>query len=190
MTTFTDKDVTATDRFVFFWRGWPSQWGRTPFTHAGITYNCCEQYMMAEKARIFGDKETLQTILAAISPKEQKALGREVRGFDEAIWNSVCRGIVYTGNLAKFQQNPELTAKLLDTGDRTIVEASPVDRIWGIGLAADNSDALDPAKWRGTNWLGIALMQVRATLRSRPLDAALETQLETRCAIVMKVNET
>ena len=105
MTTFTDKDVTATEQFVFFWRGWPSQWGRTPFTHAGITYNCCEQYMMAEKARIFGDKETLQTILAAISPKEQKALGREVRGFDEAIWNSVCRGIVYTGNLAKFQDH-------------------------------------------------------------------------------------
>ena len=147
MNAFTDNDVTATDAFVFFWRGWPSQWGRTPFTVGGVAYTCAEHYMMAEKARVFGDAETLAKILAATAPKNQKALGREVRGFDLAVWNSVCRGIVYSGNLAKYQQSQELAAKLLATDDRTMVEASPVDSIWGVGLAVDSPDICDPRKW-------------------------------------------
>jgi ribA/ribD-fused uncharacterized protein len=135
------------------------------FEMEGVRYNCAEQYMMAEKARVFGDLETLGKILAAGSPRAQKALGRQVRGFDGAVWDSVCRGIVYRGSLAKCEQNEQLKSRLLGTGEKVIVEASPVDLIWGIGLAAEDLRAVRPAEWRGTNWLGVALMQARSFLR-------------------------
>lgn len=162
------SDVTTTDRFVFFWSGWPSQWHESPFRVDGVRYRCAEQYMMAEKARLFGDDEILRQILAARSPREHKALGRKVRGFDSARWDAACREVVYRGNLAKFSQDEELRALLLATGDRTLVEASPTDKIWGIGLAADDPRALEPASWRGQNLLGQALMRVRAALREAP----------------------
>src|SRR5579884_725474 len=175
------KDVLETDRFILFWNGWPSQWSPVQFVIDGAEYNCCEQYMMAEKARVFGDDATLQKILASASPRQQKALGRTVRRFDEILWSKVCRGIVYSGNLARFDQNPEHRELLLATGIKTIVEASPVDRIWGIGLAPDDPRALDESSWRGTNWLGIALMQVRDTLRrEEQTDAELLQQLRRR----------
>jgi ribA/ribD-fused uncharacterized protein len=163
-------DVTETDRFVFFWGGWPSQWFKCRFDTDGTTYNCCEQFMMAEKARFFGDHETLALILDRTNPRAQKTLGRMVRGFDQERWNKVRRGIVYRGNLAKFEQNAQLRDLLLATGEKTIVEASPTDRIWGIGLSADDQRAHDAAQWRGTNWLGIALMQVREMLTPRGRD--------------------
>ena len=181
-------DVLRTGKFVLFWGGWPSQWHRSSFVIDGIAYNCGEQFMMAEKARVFGDA-ALARILRAASPREQKALGRRVRGFDEDQWNRVCRGIVYTGNLAKFSQNDGLLKKLLATGERTIVEASPTDRIWGIGLSQTDFRAQDPAQWQGTNWLGIALMQVRETLHpgdagaAGEIDAELQRQLDERLAI-------
>lgn len=159
-------DVVETDRFVFFWSGWPSQWCKSTFRVNGITYNCCEQFMMAEKARVFHDEIRLAQILQAKSPREQKALGRRVENFDEAVWDAVCRDIVYRGNLARFTQDESLAARLLATGEKTIVEASPRDTIWGIGLAADDPAAQDPAQWRGTNWLGIALMQVRDAIKA------------------------
>jgi hypothetical protein len=132
--------------------------------------------MMAEKARVFGDEAALAQVLASESPREQKAIGRRVANFDPGVWNGVCRGIVYAGNVARFSQDAEARRTLLDTGGRTIVEASPLDRIWGIGLDPDNPDALEPAQWRGTNWLGVALMQVRETLRAA--DAGREPVLE------------
>ena len=181
------NELTITDRFVFFWGGWPSQWHRSRFLVAGVEYNCCEQFMMAEKARVFGDSEHLAKILAASNPRQQKALGRKVRGFDEEVWRSVCRGIVYHANLAKYTQDAGLREKLLATEDRMIVEASPKDRIWGIGLAADDPRAADPSQWRGTNWLGIAITQARDSIRARPwdnpdppLDAELSRQIEAR----------
>jgi ribA/ribD-fused uncharacterized protein len=157
--------ITEHEGFIFFWHGWPSQWHRSPFSLGGIRYLCCEQYMMAEKARLFGDQETLSKILAAETPKEHKALGRQVKPFDEERWNSACREIVYRGNLAKFTQNEDLKALLLATLDKTIAEASPTDTIWGIGLDAADRRATDPSAWRGKNWLGEALMRVRAKLR-------------------------
>ena len=180
------SDVTTTERFVFFWGGWPSQWHKCTFRIDGLAYNCCEQFMMAEKARVFGDFGAETAILAAPNPRKQKALGRQVRGFDAGVWDAVCRGIVYRANLAKFEQNGELYDLLLATGDRTIVEASPEDAIWGIGLAQDDPRAQDPSQWRGTNWLGVALMQVRDELRRRkgqdapPMDGDLLKQLEAR----------
>lgn len=160
-----NESILVADEFVLFWGGWPSQWAKSEFTIDDVTYNCCEQYMMAEKARVFGDHVVESNILASKNPSTQKALGRKVSGFDKDVWNSVCRGIVYEGNLARFSQNAELGRTLLDTGRRTLVEASPRDRIWGIGLGKNNPDAQVPSKWRGRNWLGIALMQVREQLK-------------------------
>ncbi len=159
------SDVTERDGFVFFWSGWPSQWHPSPFTIADVAYSCCEQFMMAEKARLFGDEAVLRRILAADHPREHKALGREVKGYDDARWTGVCQEIVYQANLAKFTQNPELRALLVATGSATLAEASPTDRIWGIGLAAEDPRATDQSAWRGKNWLGEALMRVRAELR-------------------------
>jgi len=159
------SDVIERDGFVFFWNGWPSQWHPAEFTVDGVAYTCTEQFMMAEKARLFGDDETLRQILATASPREQKALGRQVRGFDADRWTAACRDVVHRGNVAKFSQNADLKALLLATGDKTLVEASPTDRIWGIGLAADDRRATDRSAWRGKNWLGEALMRVRADLR-------------------------
>ena len=182
--------IRETDAFLFFWRGWPSQWQRARFVVDGVEYNCCEQYMMAEKARVFDDADALAAILATGAPREQQAIGRTVRGFEVEVWHSVCRGIVYAGNLARFGQDAAAGAMLLATGDKTMVEASPTDRIWGIGLAQDDPRALDPTQWRGTNWLGVALMHVRQTLgarsereRAEATDDELARQLRRRAEL-------
>ena len=120
--------------------------------------------MMAEKARLFGDEEYLEEILVAPSPGAAKALGRKVRGFDDARWVEVRSQIVVDGNLAKFGQHQAFHDHLLRTGDNILVEAAPRDRVWGIGLGAKNPKARNPHEWRGLNLLGFALMQVRATL--------------------------
>ena len=187
------KEIVETDRFLLFWSGWPSQWHPARFVVGGVGYNCCEQYMMAEKARVFGDAAVLAKILASSSPRDQKAFGRKVHGFDGDVWNGVCRGIVYAGNLARFGQDDEMRRTLLATGERTIIEASPVDRIWGVGLAPDDPRAQDPSHWRGTNWLGLAQMQVRDALRrstganlGEPRDAELIKQLRRRATLDAK----
>jgi len=183
------RSVTITDRLVLFWDGWPSQWHYSLFTLGGDEYTCAEQFMMAEKARVFGDAEALEQILDTSSPREHKRIGRRVRGFDEAEWDRVCRGIVYRGNLAKFEQNDRLRATLLETGDRVIAEASPHDLIWGIGFHESEPEAHRPELWRGRNWLGVALMQVRATLAAQESDdgaereSLLENQLAARDAL-------
>jgi hypothetical protein len=120
--------------------------------------------MMAEKAVLFGDEETRAEVLRAPNPGAAKALGRKVRGFDEAAWARQRFSTVVRANEAKFAQNPELGRYLRQTGDRILVEASPVDRIWGIGLAADDEKVSDPNSWRGLNLLGFALMRVRESL--------------------------
>ena len=153
------------DKFVLFWRGPFSQWYPSEFKVDGISYNCAEQYMMAEKAKLFGDNKIRKQIMKTNSPREQKALGRKVSNFDAGKWNSVARDIVYKGNLAKFSQNKDLQKELLTTEDKTLVEASPYDKIWGIGLAADDPNATRPENWKGTNWLGEVLMRVRDELR-------------------------
>ena len=150
----TQPGVTETADFVFFWGGWPSQWHRCHFTVDGVSYNCAEQFMMAAKADLFDDADARAAMLAATDPRRQKALGRTVRRFDADRWSAASRDVVFRGNLAKFAQDDDLRRLLLATGTKRIVEASPTDRIWGIGLTADDSRALDPAQWRGTNWLG------------------------------------
>lgn len=117
--------------------------------------------MMAEKAALFGDEATRRRILDAPNPGAAKVLGREVRGFDDAVWVAHRYGIVVRGTAAKFAQSPDLGAFLRATDTRVLVEASPVDRIWGIGLARDDERAGNPLRWRGLNLLGFALMEVR-----------------------------
>jgi ribA/ribD-fused uncharacterized protein len=164
-------------KYLFFWghraepaggigKGCLSQWWPVEFTVEGTTYASAEHFMMAGKALLFGDAETAEQIIAAPQPNAAKALGRQVRGFDEALWSEHRSTLVVAGNLAKFGQHADLREYLLGTGDRVIVEASPRDRIWGIGLSADDERAMSPTQWRGLNLLGFALMQVRESLRS------------------------
>jgi len=141
-----------------------SQWYPAAFTEGGTTYPTTEHYMMAEKARLFGDEATRAAILQARHPDEAKRLGRQLAAFDEATWQAARQQIVVRGNLLKFSQHPPLAAFLRQTGSRVLVEASPVDSIWGIGLAQHHPDAAQPAKWPGLNLLGFALMEVRAQL--------------------------
>jgi hypothetical protein len=153
--------MRTTDKYIFFWDGVFSQWHRSLFKVDNIHYTCAEQYMMAEKARLFKDDDTLKKILLATKPFEQKKLGREVKNFNKTAWDKVAKDIVYKGNYAKFTQNADLKKVLLETGNRLLVEASPADRIWGIGLHWGDEKCLDPTKWRGTNWLGETLTKVR-----------------------------
>ncbi len=144
-----------------------SQWFPCRFEVEGVAYRSSEQWMMAGKARLFGDAAALEQILATDSPAEAKRLGRLVRGFDGAQWATHRLSLVARGNLEKFGQNPALRAFLLGTGDAILIEAAPRDTIWGIGLGRQNPWVTKPEKWRGLNLLGFALMQARATLRAR-----------------------
>lgn len=142
-----------------------SQWWPSPFTVDGVEYATAEHWMMAAKARLFADAEGERRVLAAGHPSEAKKAGRLVRGFDEEVWRRERFGIVVEGSVHKFAAHGELRSFLLDTGERVLVEASPVDRVWGIGLAADAEGANDPVRWRGPNLLGFALMEARGRLR-------------------------
>lgn len=162
-------------KYLFFWghtarpgaapgKECLSQWYEAPFELDGHVYPTAEHWMMAGKARLFGDEETHAAILAARHPNEAKKLGRQVRGYDEAQWLARRFELVVQGNLAKFGQHPPLAAFLAQTSARVLVEASPVDVIWGIGLAPDDPRATEPSQWPGQNLLGFALMEVRASL--------------------------
>ncbi|MEU8971605.1 NADAR family protein [Streptomyces monashensis] len=141
-----------------------SQWWPSPFVVDGVEYATAEHWMMAGKARLFEDAEAERRILAAGHPSEAKKAGRLVRGFDEAIWERERFRIVVEGSVHKFASDDALRAFLLGTGDRVLVEASPVDRVWGIGLAATDEAAMDPRRWKGPNLLGFALMAARERL--------------------------
>ncbi|MDX3363770.1 MULTISPECIES: NADAR family protein [Streptomyces] len=142
-----------------------SQWWPSPFTVDGVEYATAEHWMMAGKARLFGDADAERLALAAPHPAQAKKAGRQVRGFDEAVWRRERFRIVVEGSVHKFGADEELREFLLGTGERVLVEASPLDRVWGIGLAADDEAAGDPERWRGDNELGFALMVARERLR-------------------------
>lgn len=125
---------------------------------------------MWEKARYFGDEEMAELILHTQNPKEAKALGRKVRGFDAERWMIGSYVVMMAVNYPKYNQNPKLKEKLLATGDKTLVEASPYDKIWGIGLSEDDDRCLDEHLWQGMNLLGKALMEVRYQLKQQEDD--------------------
>lgn len=163
-------------KFVHFWGHQPgrhgvtsscfSQWYGSPFEIEGQRYPTAEHYMMAEKARLFGDDATRALILKAPNPGAAKALGRQVIGFKDETWLANRYAIVVRANAAKFSQDPDLRDFLVQTGNRILVEASPVDRIWGVGMAQDDEHIANPNLWRGLNLLGFALMQVRDGLQA------------------------
>jgi len=177
----TVQDLVALHRtkerikFVFFWGHRPqrdgsigtgclSQWWPSAFTVDGVTFATAEHYMMWRKALLFGDDEAAARIVAASHPRQAKMLGRRVRGFDDDTWTAERYGIVVDASVAKFGQSGALRDFLVGTGERVLVEASPTDRIWGIGLAASDERCADPARWRGLNLLGFALMEARERL--------------------------
>ena len=158
--------VKVKPEFHLFWGGPCSQWYPCKFYDPAMDmfFNCTEQYMMYHKAKLFGDEDAMDKIMSTQDPKIQKGIGRKVKNFDADKWNEVCRTIVYRGNLFKFTQNRKLLVFLMEHKDEYFVEASPYDKIWGIGLGEEDPDALDKSKWLGTNWLGVAINQVRDTL--------------------------
>lgn len=151
---------------LLFMKGPFSQFHASRFSVEGREYVCAEQYMHAEKARLFGDDAMAARIMRSDSPHEHKMMGARVNGFDSETWDARKAAIVTAGNLAKFEQNAGLRRRLLDTGDAILAEANPKDFIWGIGLAIEDPAAQDPANWQGQNLLGKVLMQVRQTLAS------------------------
>ena len=161
------RGMRETDEYVFFWGGYLSQWFMCNFfDQDGTLYNCAEQYMMAQKAKLFGDIDAQNRIMESNDPDVQKKIGKEVKNFDEKSWKSAMKIIVTRGNLFKFTQNEKLKHAIIATGDKVLVEASPYDKIWGIGLKWDNPLCDDPKNWQGTNYLGEALMLVRKTILS------------------------
>ncbi len=158
----------------FFYKGAFSQWEPSDFEVDGVKYCTAEQYMMAGKAHLFGDTEILEKIMVATKPWDHKKLGRDVRNEkkekwtaeDIARWNTVARDVVYKGNHAKFTQNADMWGQLHSTDDRYLVEASPTDKLWGIGLDLHHPDILHPTKWQGTNWLGEVLTLVKNDIRA------------------------
>ncbi|KAB1927662.1 NADAR family protein [Micromonospora sp. ALFpr18c] len=163
-------------KFLHFWGHQPqpdgsvgagclSQWWPARFAIDGREFATAEHYMMWAKAILFGDTSIAEQVLTASHPHRAKTLGRQVQGFDQPVWEANRYGIVVEGSVAKFGQHADLRAYLLGTGDRILVEASPLDGIWGIGLTADEPFAADPSRWKGLNLLGFALMHTRQRLR-------------------------
>lgn len=163
----------TTNKYHFFWSGPLSQWHSSVFEIDSVSFTCAEQYMMYVKAILFEDQLTANNILNAKHPRNQKALGRLVKDFDQEIWDSNKEHLVFIGTLAKFKQNPYMLKTLLLTEDLEIVEASPYDKIWGIGMDIDHPNILDKSKWLGENLLGKVLMKVRNELKE-PLTEDLE----------------
>ena len=169
------ENIDSSKGFIFFWghsckeniinKSCLSQWYKSDFIIDDVKYCCMEQYMMAEKAKLFNDSETLNLIMDEIDQKTIKDLGRMVKNFNSNLWDENKYNIVLKGNFAKFSQNNNLKDFLLSTNDSIIVEASPYDKVWGIGMKQDDKNILDVSKWKGKNLLGFALMEVRDMLR-------------------------
>lgn len=160
------------DDFIFFWghtrdkeekitEKCLSQWWKCNFMENNIIFCCAEQYMMYKKAELFKDYEYAWKILENSEPKEIKRLGRLIRNFDETYWDIYKQAIVLQGNILKFSQNSELKEYLINTKHKILVEASPYDHIWGIGMKKETRGINNPANWRGQNLLGFTIMEVR-----------------------------
>ena len=158
--------IKITDKHVFFYHEWLSNFWEAPFEYKGHSFFCNEQAFMWEKAVLFGDKAMAEKILVASTPLEAKKLGRKVTPFDNEKWNAVCYQIMLDINFAKFSQVEDCKKRLLDPmfDGHIFVEASPRDRKWGVGLSVNNPGIDDPANWRGRNLLGNVITEVRDRL--------------------------
>jgi ribA/ribD-fused uncharacterized protein len=154
-----------TEKFTFFWGGPFSQWHKSEFNDHFRNYNCMEQFMMYHKAVLMGDDDTAKKILKTpFNPREYKALGRQVSPFDAKLWNEKSKEIVHKGNVFKFTQNQDLLKLLAATKETTLVEASPYDKIWGVGLKESDPRIQYRDQWKGRNLLGEILTEVRIEL--------------------------
>lgn len=168
------EDAGDLPEMVLFWghdpdqplsgHGCCSQWWPSPIVVDGTTYATAEHWMMAAKAALFDDLTAWHRIMEMTDPAEAKRIGRAVDGYDERAWAAARYGVVLHGNLAKFTQHRGLREILMGTGDALIVEASPYDRVWGVGRDPGDPDARRPSRWRGLNLLGFVLMDVRERL--------------------------
>lgn len=158
-----DKSTRVTNTHLFFWNTVYSQWYTAPklITEEGKTFTSAEQYMMYKKAELFNDKEAAEEILTTDNPRTIKAIGRRVKNFDADKWTAVSYNVVVQGNFLKFTQNIDLQHILIEQAHLQLVEASPEDKIWGIGLHASDDRVLDEAQWQGQNLLGKAIMTAR-----------------------------
>ena len=170
----TPTDAAPEEQFHFFWKsGSPfSQWHTSQYELNGFLYSCAEQGMMHGKALLFEDYETAAKILQTPSPRAMKALGRKVRNFDEKVWKKNRERIVFENSVAKFTQNPGMLKALMNTNG-LLVEASPSDAIWGIGLVEANARNMCHKNWPGLNLLGKILTQVREAIRAGIYDELL-----------------
>ena len=155
------NEIIVKNGYALFWGQWPSNWMISPFVINSATYNCVEQYMMAEKAKCCGDFEALARIMASPDPSDQKRHGRNIQNYDEEKWSAIRYSVVLRATIRKYNQNPDLMKKLMSMGDVTFVECSPEDVIWGIGMRASDPRATDPSQWLGTNLLGKAVTEAR-----------------------------
>lgn len=144
--------------------GYLGNWYIADFKIDGKVFSSIEQYMMYEKARVFNDDIVMERVMELTDAQEIKKLGRQVRNYNDHVWNGIRQIVVFRGVYAKFEQNEELKEKLLATGDAILVEAAGDDRVWGVGLTMYDPDRMDPEKWQGTNYLGYILMEVRRLL--------------------------
>ncbi len=158
-------------QYIYFWghqgrnmKTCLSQWYNSPFIVDGNTFATAEHWMMAEKAKMFSDDKSFYKIIQSSDPREVKALGRLIRNFNAQEWDEHKYSVIVEGNIEKFHQNPELKKYLLSTKDAILVEASPYDKIYGIGLNEHNALLVDHTQWKGENLLGFALMEVRSIL--------------------------
>ena len=154
---------------VFFWGGCFSQWYKSsiqydPLNSPHIIFNTAEQGMMYFKAKTFNDDEIAEKILQTSNPKEQKALGRQVKGYNDEVWNEVRFSVVTHLNYLKFSQNRELKSILVMLKDWDFVEASPEDKIWGVGMSVDDPLIFDPSNWKGQNLLGKAIKKAQTRI--------------------------
>ncbi len=158
-------------RFVCFHNpdeinGYLSNWYLSDFTIGGIKYSSIEQYMMYQKAICFNDREIAEKILQTDNVGKIKALGREVKDYNDTVWNGLRQITVYDGLLEKFRQNDELKEKLLSTNADILAECAVADKIWGIGISMKDEKRFDMSKWQGQNLLGFTIMRVREVLRN------------------------
>lgn len=168
------EEVIDYSKYTFFWRSQSpfSQWYDAGFTLVGKHFKTAEHWMMYRKAFLFGDINKAAEILKENHPSGAKQRGREVDRFSKSLWEANCKLIVYKGNYAKFTQNEQLKKALLDTGDTILVEAAPNDPIWGIGMNEATARKTNPKDWKGTNWLGEILTQLREDLKQEEAAAA------------------
>lgn len=159
--------MKETSTHIYFWGTYLSNWHKCVFKDDKYTYHTSESYLMTQKALLFGDADSANKIINSSDPKKQKELGRLVKGFNEKVWNQNKFEIMVKGLFLKFNQNKDLKNKLLGTGNKVLVEGSPYDKIWGVGLKWDDPKILDEKNWKGENLLGKALMEVRNQIKNK-----------------------